>query len=183
MLYIGSLGVRSEGQGPKWPSVPGQRVFAYLHAAENVLALVTALNQLGNTSAIVVWPDMEDRRVEGAAEGVHVTSRPVRLDSVMPEADIVVTEANFGTTAAALERRKKIVLLPRTAEQWLLAARLAEQGLAQWLDTVSAPYGLPDLLAEVMNKRDRPPALTAQASREQPVESVVSALLSCCMRQ
>jgi UDP:flavonoid glycosyltransferase YjiC (YdhE family) len=103
----------------------------------------------------------------------------VRIDEIMPEADIIVTEAGFGTTAAALEQRKKIVLLPRTAEQWLLAVRLAEQGLARWLDSETVPYGLTDLIAEVINDRDRPPALSMQVSREQPVESVVSALLSC----
>ena len=96
----------------------------------------------------------------------------------MRDADFVVTEANSCTTAFALKHRKRIILLPRTAEQFLLAYRLGEQGLARWLDSETAPYGLTELLEEVYNSPEEPQAISMADSREDPVEAVVSALMS-----
>ena len=67
--YIGSLGVQTEGERVRWPNVPGPKVFAYLHAEENVRALASTLKQAGRGSAIIVWPEMDSRQVEGAPEG------------------------------------------------------------------------------------------------------------------
>ena len=176
--YIGSIGIQTEGDRVRWPNVPGPKVFAYLHAEDNVRALASTLKQAGRGSAIIVWPEMDSRQVAGAPEHVHITANPVRLDDAMRDADLVVTEANSFTTAFALKHRKRTILLPRTAEQYLLAHRLAEQGLARWLDSETAPYGLTDLLEEVYKSPEESKAISMADSREDPVEAVVSALMS-----
>jgi hypothetical protein len=176
--YIGSIGVQTEGDRVLWPNVPGPKVFAYLHAEDNVRALASTLKQARGGSAIIVWPEMDSRQVGGVPERAHITANPVRLDDAMRDADLVVTEANSFTTAFALKHRKRIILLPRTAEQFLLAHRLGEQGFARWLDSETAPYALADLLEEVYNSPKESQAISMADAREDPVEAVVSALMS-----
>lgn len=180
--YIGSLGVQTEGENPRWPNLPGPKVFAYLHTEESVRALVSALKQAGRGPAIIVWPEIGTREVVGQGERVHITANPVRLDDAMRDADLVVTEATSGTMAFALKHRKRMILLPRTAEQFLLAHRVAKEGLARWVDSETAPYGLAELLEEVYDAPGEPPAVSMADSSQDPVEAVVSALMSARSR-
>jgi UDP:flavonoid glycosyltransferase YjiC (YdhE family) len=126
--YLGPL--LGQGIQPIWPDGPGSKVFVYLQAYSGHIGVlgevlaelrVPVLVHLGGGQAN--WP---------AQPNVHIAERPLAMDAVLAQADLVVSH---GGNLAVLAAQAGVpsLLLPFQAEMLHTAQRLAALGLGRWL--------------------------------------------------
>jgi UDP:flavonoid glycosyltransferase YjiC (YdhE family) len=164
------LGPQDDSAGARpidWMGTDRPRVFGYLKPRDlRFPAVLAALERVAG-EAIVAAPGMAPAEAAALTVGrVRVLPEPVVLDRVLREADLCMSHAGPGTTAAAAALGIAQALLPLQLEQYLVARRLAATGAARLLE----PGEVPDFdrwLADAMNAdaRSAAAALRADASR------------------
>lgn len=147
--YIGPIYTEDLGEQVAWAGTDATgaarpRVLVYLARDTRNEAIVAALAALG-AEVIAVLPDVppdEADRLRG--EHVRVFERPIRIADVVTGARLAITNGGHGVMGACLRAGVPMLLMPRFAEQALLAQRVAQGGLAQSLLPTEAE-GVPDL--------------------------------------
>lgn len=123
-----------------WPAGKGPRVFLYLGAGNRCLKdLLDHLRRLGLpvVGHIRGLPDSERRALESRA--LRLSASLLDLDRAASECDIAVTQGGLHTTAWMLLAGVRLLLCPEQLEQALLAYRLNQQGLCEWVGFWSDP--------------------------------------------
>lgn len=129
-VYVGPIGRPPERVRIAWPTVPrpSKKVFMYLRSGEQVEAVLGALPG-GGVQVLCAWPGVTNAEAEKhRRENVTIVGEPVDLDSVLPQADLVL---NYGSTTfvcQTLLAGKPQLMLPTDAEKWLVARRVHAQG-------------------------------------------------------
>lgn len=130
IAYWGYTGTAGVGDAPRWPEHPGQRIFAYLRAGmAHLAATVGALIRAGQPT-LLYCPDLPEDLAHAIASCPHIvhTRRPLDLDRVIPQADLLVSYAAFATTTAFVHAGKPTLMIPRHLEQYLFARRVEDAG-------------------------------------------------------
>lgn len=147
--YIGPIYTEDLGEQVAWavPDATGAvrpRVLVYLARDPRNEAIVAALAALG-AEVIAVLPDVPRDEADRLHCGhVRVFDRPIRIAAVVAQARLAITNGGHGVMGACLRAGVPMLLMPRFAEQALLATRVAQSGLAQSL-LPSEAEGAPDL--------------------------------------
>jgi UDP:flavonoid glycosyltransferase YjiC (YdhE family) len=129
--YWGAVERSVAAAAPDWPAGTGERIFAFVEAGyEGLDALAAALAALGQPAILYVrdLPPAKARTL--AAPALRVVTAPVDFDRVVREARLVICHGGHGSVTGALRAGVPLLLLPRHAEQRLLAHRLTGQRFA-----------------------------------------------------
>jgi hypothetical protein len=130
-------GVLSDWRGaaPAWPSGGRPRVLAYLQPAPVVGQLLGELARRGFSTLAYV---PRSPAAELSHSSVRVTSDPLDLGALLPQADLAILHAGHFTTARALLAGKPLLLLPISGEQQLVAENSVRLGAAVTADLEAA---------------------------------------------
>lgn len=119
------------------------------------------------------------RKLGRVPENVRVYDG-VDQERVLRASDVFVTHGGMNGVLQALRLGIPMVVLPRTDEQRMTAARLQELGVAEWIRTAHlAPLELRDAVRRVVQE----PSVRAGLARLQPhfAQSVIDTALSCIL--
>jgi hypothetical protein len=134
--YWGSTELPVAATPPEWPATRGQRIFAFVESGYAGFAgLVRDLAGLGLPTLLYArdLPGPQAKSLSSAS--LRVVAQPVDFATAVREASLVLCHGGHGATSGALRAGKPLLLLPRQAEQRLLAWRLAATGAALSLAT------------------------------------------------
>ncbi|HEY5602566.1 MAG TPA: nucleotide disphospho-sugar-binding domain-containing protein [Gammaproteobacteria bacterium] len=133
--YAGPISVDDEGATPVWPGSGEKRIFVYVISRfPGLINLIEGL--LATNYHILMY-------VKGASSALiqkyeckrlHFSTIPVKLEEVIPQADLAITHAGIGTTMNFVMGGIPLLLLPRQTEQYLFSKRVVERGSAIVLD-------------------------------------------------
>jgi UDP:flavonoid glycosyltransferase YjiC (YdhE family) len=130
--YVGPVYTEDLGERVEWPEQAGlrSRVVVYLARDARNQAIVEALSRLG-TEVVAVLPGILPQEADRLRCGhVRVFDRPIQLGRLVARARLAVTNGGHGLMGVCLKAGVPMLLLPRFAEQALLAERLQRAGLA-----------------------------------------------------
>jgi len=127
--YLGVVPTGEDGCTPQWPRGSGPRVFVYVqNSYPGTQRLVRSLRALDvPTLAFVRGLNPADGARLGS-ESVAITSSPMSVAKMLPQADLVICHASHQMTAQALLAGKPLLLLPTHVEQMLNARRVERVG-------------------------------------------------------
>ncbi len=130
------------GKEIAWPKRAGKRIFVYVKRALPLLdALIGWLAALPHRVVAFV-PGLEpERRQRLEGPGRIVADRPVRLDGLLRECDLIVCHGGETATGALLYGVPQL-LFPFHYEQYLTARRLEQVGGAAWLGVAAPPAAI-----------------------------------------
>lgn len=113
-----------------WPQRDGPKVLCYLRPSG--WSPVVLQHALATAGCNVLWvcpgihaPAAAQLRELGAA----VCEQAADLEPLLPQATAVVTHGGMGLVARTLQAGRRLLVLPSTAEQMILARRLVRHGL------------------------------------------------------
>jgi UDP:flavonoid glycosyltransferase YjiC (YdhE family) len=131
-----------------WPQTHRPRLLAYLRPITGGLrAVLAAMSALGTTIACV--PGLRGQS-QIANDACQVHSRALRLEHLLPEATLLVTNGNLTTTTRALLQGVPVLALPNFMEQHLAAWRVASLGAALIADKTRSEPAISKTLRELM---------------------------------
>lgn len=135
---IDYLGPQDDSTGVRpveWLGAARPRIFGYLKNRDPRLPdILDSLRRVAG-EAIVAAPGMQPGAAAAlTSANVRVFSEPVLLERVLRDADLCVSHAGPGTTAAAAALGVAQALLPLQLEQYLVARRLRATGAARMLE-------------------------------------------------
>ena len=126
--YVGSFPPPNYGVPAAWPAIEGPRVFAYLQPCPGTAAVLAELSARP-VAVLVYGPDLlHDGQPPRLASHIRFLEAPAQMASVTAEADIVITNGNLGSTAAALAAGRPVLMAPNTLEKYVVARRVEAFG-------------------------------------------------------
>lgn len=160
--YMG-VALPSDGARPEWPQAGKQKLFAYLKPSPVLEAFLSAVNTL-NLSLLMV-PDRVDPAIlkRHASDNIRIVTERQSMAAVLQQADLIVSNGNHGTAAAAMLGGVPSLAFPLHQEQVCCARRVAESGLGASLPGKNGK-GLPALLARLLDSDTM--RMTCQRSAE-----------------
>ncbi|WP_028320829.1 hypothetical protein [Desulfatiglans anilini] len=123
---------RQDGAGP--------RVFVYLSAANRCLSdILGYLKTLGFPAIGHIRDLPECQRKAFESPTLRLSGPLMNLDRAAAECDIAVTQGGLHTTARMLLAGARLLICPEQLEQTLLAYRLNQRGLCEFVSCFSEP--------------------------------------------
>lgn len=150
--YIGPIYSDEHGAPVEWPDAwPGRpRVFAYLAPSALGLDVLRALRDAA-VDVVAVVPGLAAALADGLRRPrMQIFEGPVRTCDALSQARLTVSNGGHGLIGASLRHGVPMLLVPTTAEQLMLAGRLAGIGVAH-LAGGCAPDELPALVTRVLH--------------------------------
>jgi hypothetical protein len=129
-FWLGPLGEAQQVTEVPWPHAEsgGKRVFAYVRNAPGITDLFDELAE-ARVNTLCVWPDVSDAHLlRYANTDIRITRNPVPLDSVVPQADAVVSNGSANVICKSLLAGKPLLLLPMDREKHLAARAVVAMG-------------------------------------------------------
>jgi len=126
---------------PGQPHGSGPRVFIYLSAANRYLKnLLNHIRKLGlpTIGHIRSLPDSDRKALESPT--LRLSKTLVNLDRAAAGCDIAVTQGGLHTSARMLLSGARLLICPEQLEQILLAYRLKQRGLCEFVSFFSEPH-------------------------------------------
>jgi UDP:flavonoid glycosyltransferase YjiC (YdhE family) len=122
-----------QGAEIEWPPGGGQRIFVYLQRDLAQLDAVIAWLARSPHRVISFIPDLDERRrAQLAARHRTVAERPLRLDRLLKQCDLMVCHGGE-IAAGAIMYGVPQLLFPTHYEQYLLARRIELLGAGGWI--------------------------------------------------
>jgi len=133
--YVGPIFEHGSGEPAAWPDGELPRIFAYLHGdMPRAGNLLKALNAAAARAVCVVPGIRATESASLSSARMRIEARPVQLDSVLGEADLVVTYGGHGLVCAALLAGVPLLMAPQNVEQYLHAKRVEAAGAGAVLE-------------------------------------------------
>jgi len=150
--YLGSFSAAGFGVPPRWQTIDGPKLFAYLSVARLSAELLAALRS-GNGNLCIHAPALPPEEFARLSpERTVVASRPVDLALVAGTADVVITNGSVNSVSGFLAAAVPQLALPNNLERHLVGRRLELTGgglMARW----HQPARLTDKLRTVISDR------------------------------
>ena len=131
-------GVPQSGEGsatPAWPAGRGPRVFGYLYNYYAGLdPLLAALRRLDAPTLLLCRGANAELLARHAGGPVLVSSEPMSVSRLLPQAQLVVCHASHQMTAQSLLAAKPLLMLPTQLEQFLIMRRVVRFGAGLGVD-------------------------------------------------
>ena len=122
--YIGPIFSHNTGEVLAWQSTTGKRVFVYLRPFPELRALLAELRQ-SRAEVIAVIPGIDADLADAfSSEQFMIIPRQVRLDTLLPRTDLVISHGGHGLTSACLLQGVPLLVFPIMIEQWMTARNL-----------------------------------------------------------
>jgi hypothetical protein len=132
--YWGPIFENVTDAGCLWPEGSGPRVFFYMSAAGSRLKdLMKHIRRLGHPAVGYIrdMPESDCRMMESPT--LRISAEPIDILRAASECDLAVTHGGYSTTARMLLLGARLLICPEQLEQTLLAHRLHEQGLCEFI--------------------------------------------------
>lgn len=130
MSYQGVHEATISNRLPEWPEGNGAKLFIYLPAQHKQLApLVNAIRKSGFPTVLYIKDLPAEAKVLIDGGCCRLYEQPVHMGTALQKADLVITHGGHGTCAASLLAGTKMLTLPTSLEQHLLAYQLSQAGL------------------------------------------------------
>lgn len=163
--YVGPIYSDGHGAPVRWPAANRHRprVFVYLAPGSREVAVLRALRN-AEADVIAVMPGLTPHVAESLrTPRLQVVEGPVRIGDALPQARLVISNGGHGLIGASLRSGVPMLIVPRTAEQFMLARHLAGSGVAHVLAGAS-PDDLPALIMRMLRDEDSLGAAKALAA-------------------
>jgi len=140
-------GVPRAGEGsaePEWPQGNGPRMLGYVYNYFMGLEpLLRSLTKLGAPTLLLCRGANQDVVRLYEKGSVRILNEPMRISTVLPQADLVACHGGHQMTAQALLAGKPLLVIPTQLEQFLIMWRVVRMGAALGIDpAVTEPdYG------------------------------------------
>lgn len=129
--YWGPLYSDHIGEDYLWPSGAAPKIFAYVTPKITHLhPFLDALAELEGTKLVHIPGGIGEYSQKYTDKGLVISSTPLRMESILPDADLVISQAGAGLSSLCAIYGKRHVMIPTQMEQHMLAQRMASQGLA-----------------------------------------------------
>lgn len=134
--YVGASRTNAKGLVLKWSDVEvgttgaarKKRVFVYLQPDPGNIFVLRALQNLG-LDVIAYLPKVKPEAVSKISSAqVQVSTEPIRIDRLLQDADLVVSNGGHGLLCQSLLAGVPLIVLPTQREQVLLALRAQQSG-------------------------------------------------------
>jgi len=138
-----------------WPDGSEKRVFIYL-SAEN-RCLIDLINHLKKLELPAIGhirdlPESERKALESPT--LRLGKSLINLKKAAAECDIAVTQGGLHTSAKMLLSGTRLLICPEQLEQTLLAYRLKQRGLCEFVSCFSEPQTVKDKLETVASSAE-----------------------------
>ncbi len=138
-IYLG-VPPSPRGKKPHWPTRGERRIFAYLKPDQLVGDLLAGL-QRTNCQVIIAGDGLSSSlENQFSSPSLRFEREAVDLYETLESADLVVNNANHGSSAHSLLEGVPLVMVPQQLEQRLFSSRLQSQGLALEMTGTSEKY-------------------------------------------
>lgn len=133
--YLGPVYDKQFGERAAWPDDGRPRIFAYLRSSvPKVTNILQALKGAPATT-MCVMPDARPEDVKThASDNLQITTRPLLLDSLLPQANLALLYGGHGVMCAALVAGVPVLAAPQNVEQFLHAKRVESLGAGAVLE-------------------------------------------------
>lgn len=136
--YLGPILETHAGGDVAWPEGRGPKVLIYLSSANRLLSdLLAHISQLGCPAVGYIRGLSETERRALASPTLRLSDDLINLDRALSECQIVVTQGGLHTTSAGLLAGVRLLVCPEQLEQTMLAYRLKQQGLCEFVSLFS----------------------------------------------
>ncbi len=126
--YWGPVEKYAQGSTPRWPVGEGPRVFVCLRSTPSLVTLLEALIQL-QLPAIVNGKGVEPSlRSRFASRSVTFDNGTFSREQLFKQCDLAVTNGTHTVSSSLLLKGKPLLLLPRSLEEQMLAAKIEQLG-------------------------------------------------------
>jgi len=178
--YAGPVFDLPQAQWVRWlPGAGRKRVFAYLRPwTTRCEDLLSALRGSG-ADVICAFPGATPQLIQRySSPRLRIYTTPVALDSLLPEANLIVAYGS-GTVASALLAGIPLLLIPRWAEQYLTARCVESLGAGLVVRANDTTSSYPALLERLLSDPQFHTAARAFAVRyadfdpEQPINRIL----------
>jgi UDP:flavonoid glycosyltransferase YjiC (YdhE family) len=166
ITYVGPVARGAADEEVAWRGERGPRVFAYLKPRDpRFAALIAALGSVAG-EAIVAAPGLAPQEASALSQGsLRVFANTLNLERVLAAADLCVCHASPGVCASALVAGVPLGLLPMQLEQYLIARRLAQAGVAELIAPDDATLDFAAWVRAVIAREDLSAGARAHAKR------------------
>ncbi len=129
--YVGPIFNLDEGDDIEWPENNGPRIFVYLRPFEGLPLILHALKSC-DCSVIAALPGIgDDFRSAFSLPSLKISTTPVRLANLLPEANIAITHGGHGLASACLLAGVPMLLVPQVAEQLMTVYNYERLGIGK----------------------------------------------------
>lgn len=157
--YLGPNYRIDQGCSVAWPTGSELRVLAYLKPeypwGEQLLQ---ALEAIGAVAVVAIPGANATATAARSRPRLQVIAQAVRLDRLLEQADLVICHAGEGTLAPTLLAGKPVLMLPMTAEQFILGQRVLALGAGRM---IAGEQQCPDFAATLSGLTSQPDCRSA----------------------
>jgi UDP:flavonoid glycosyltransferase YjiC (YdhE family) len=159
------------------------RVFVYLSAANRCLSdLMNHLRRLGlpGIGHIRDFPECERKSLQSPT--LRLSKTLVNLDRAAAECDIAVTQGGLHTSARMLLSGARLLICPEQLEQTLLAYRLKQRGLCEFVSFFKEAHTVKERLEIVLSSSElgnRAATFASKHAGYNPVNTIREIVLTC----
>jgi UDP:flavonoid glycosyltransferase YjiC (YdhE family) len=140
--YLGPICNLDEGVDVEWPEGPARRIFVYLRPFEGLPAILQIISS-GGCGVIAALPGAGDDLCSAySSPSFRISTAPVRLSRLLPDADIAITHGGHGLASACLLAGVPMLLVPQVAEQLMTVYNYERLGIGKGVrsDEVGAKF-------------------------------------------
>jgi len=139
--WIGPIYHVNYGKGAAWPCANRPyRLLIYLRPSNHLPELLTIFSAI-DASIIAIIPGIPEKLMnQFSSSHCFISDVPVRLDTVINTASLVISYAGHGFVTTALAHGIPLLLIPTNVEQFLLAKRVHDQRLGIALSPKEIPH-------------------------------------------
>jgi len=138
--YIGNW-PGTAGRRENWPQGTGPRLVGYLQPFKNRGAIIEMLNRSKMPCLIYMGGADPEKIAKVAKANVKATAEPFDLPAASKQAELAIIHAGQGSTTGMLLAGLPMLLLPRHAEQYMIARRVVEYGAG----LMASPQSMPQI--------------------------------------
>ena len=152
--YIGPIYSVDHGREVQWAPPPSQgrvrRILVYLSPDPRNRRIIEALRRLSVQVVAVLPGANKNWTARMALPGWSIWDQPLQLGPLLGSADLVISNASHGLTLAGLQAGVPSLVLPRTAEHAMTAARLVSTSAVRSLINAGAVGGHAALVEQML---------------------------------
>jgi UDP:flavonoid glycosyltransferase YjiC (YdhE family) len=183
-IYLGPLMITSKGELPQWPQrdTASPKIFAYLKSdTTNLASMVKALaNAKADTCLYLMGAN--DALLSMANDRLRIYTTPLNASAAFAQADLAISNAGHALIATAMLAKRPMIMIPSTAEQFIVARRAEKLGAGVTFVPAASKQPFAQVLAKQLDglKAWQPPQLPNEPmytmSLEERIELIVERL-------
>jgi UDP:flavonoid glycosyltransferase YjiC (YdhE family) len=126
--YFGPMVIADSGLRPVWPENTLPKIFAYLKADTSGIEVILKTLSRARANTCLFLAGANEAHLRFASDRLTIYSEPLNVSDAVETADLVLNNAGHALLSVAMVQRRPVLMLPTTAEQFILARKLERDG-------------------------------------------------------